>query len=412
MQLTERHFINEGSEQFAECVRIAHLSKNLFNTTLYTVRQHFFDTGKYLQYAKVCNDFASQDNPDYIALPRKVSQATMRLVDKAFKSFFQSLTHFKNNPSKFKGHPKLPKYKDKNGVSVVEFTNQAVSRRELNNNSVIHPSGTELHIRSKVRYEDLDCVRITPTVGGFYIEVVYTVPNVEPLADNGRYASVDLGVDNLAAVASNIPYFRTFAVDGKYLKSYNQWYNKERARLKSCAELYNGVKTTRRLQKLEADRRNVVSDYMHKASRHIVNQLVSENVCTLYIGHNVGWKQDTNMGRVNNQVFVGIPHTMLIGMLKYKCELAGITVVVTEESYTSKCSFLDNEEVCKHDVYAGHRIHRGLFRSSDGTLLNADINGALNIMRKSKPEAFADGVEGVVVHPDIARMSNGFIKFQ
>ena len=409
MQLAERHFIREGSEQFAECVRMAHLSKNLFNATLFAVRQHFFDTGKYLPFASVCNDFTSQANPDYTALPRKVSQGTMRLVDKSFKSFFNALRQYKINPSKFNGRPKLPKYKEKNGVYAVEFTNQAVSRKELNNNGIIHPSGTALYISSKVKFDDLDCVRIAPTCGGFFVEVIYTVPDTKPLADNGRYASIDLGVDNLAAVASNIPHFSTFAVDGKYLKSYNRWYNKERARLKSCAELYNGVKSTKRLRKLEADRRNVMSDYMHKASRYIVNQLVSENVCTLFIGHNVGWKQDTNMGRANNQAFIGIPHTTFIGMLQYKCKLAGITVVSTEESYTSKCSFLDNEEVCKHDDYVGRRIHRGLFRSSDGTLLNADVNGALNIMRKCKPEAFADGVVGVVVHPVIARMANGFI---
>lgn len=411
MQLTERHFIHEGSEQHKEAVRVAHLSKNLFNTTLYAVRQHFFETGHYLPFAKLCNDFTSQSNPDYVALPRKVSQGTMRLVDKSFKSFFQSLTQYKANPSKFKGRPKLSKYKDKDGVFIVEFTNQAVSRKELNNDGVIHPSGTDLRIHSKVRYEDLDCVRIVPVCGGFYVEVVYTTQEAEQKPDNGRYASIDLGIDNLATVASNIPFFETFAVDGKYLKSYNHWYNKEHARLKSLAETYNGTKTTKRLRRLESDRRNVMSDYMHKASRLIVNQLVSNDVCALYVGHNTGWKQDTNIGRVNNQNFVEIPHTTFIRMLKYKCELVGIAFHESEESYTSKCSFLDDEEICKHDVYAGRRIRRGLFRSSDGTLVNADVNGALNILRKCKPEAFADGIVGVVVHPVIAKITNGFIEF-
>ena len=411
MQLTERHFIREGSEQCQELTRVAHLSKNLFNATLYAVRQHFFETGKYLPFAKVCNDFTSQSNSDYVALPRKVSQGTMRLVDKSFKSFFQSLTQYKVNPSKFKGRPKLPKYKDKNGAFIVEFNNQAVSRKDLNNDGVIHPSGTNIHISSNVKYDDLDCVRIVPVCGGFYVEVVYTTQEAEPKPDNGRYASIDLGIDNLATVVSNIPGFETFAVDGRYLKSYNHWDNKEKARLKPCAETYNGTKTTKRLRKLEADRRNVVSDYMHKASRLIVNQLVSNDVCALYVGHNKGWKQDTNMGRVNNQNFVEIPHTTFIAILKYKCKLAGIAFHENEESYTSKCSFLDNEEICKHDVYAGQRVHRGLFRSSDGTLINADVNGAWNILRKCKPEAFADGVVGVVVHPVIARMANGFIDF-
>lgn len=411
MQLTERHFMHEGSEQSMECERIAHLSKNLFNATLYAVRQHFFETGHYLPFAKVCNDFTSQGNPGYTALPRKVSQSTMRVVDKAFKSFFQSLAQYKANPSKYNGRPKLPKYKEKDGVAVVEFTNQAVSRKELNNDGVIHPSGTGIRVHSNVRYDDLDCVRIIPVCGGYFVEVVYTVQEAEPKPDNGRYASIDLGIDNLATVASNIPDFGTFAVDGKYLKSYNHWYNKERARLKSLAETYNGMKTTKRLRRLEADRCNVVSDYMHKASRLIVNQLVSNDVCALYVGHNTGWKQDTDMGRVNNQNFVGIPHTTFIAMLKYKCQLAGIAFFENEESYTSKCSFLDNEDICKHDVYAGCRVHRGLFKASGGRLINADVNGALNILKKCKPEAFADGVVGVVVHPAIARMTNGFIEF-
>lgn len=411
MQLTERHFIHEDSEQFDELWRVAHLSKNLFNATLYAVRQHFFATKHYLPYAKVCNDFTEQSNPDYVALPRKVSQGTMRLVDKAFKSFFQSLKQYKASPSKFDGAPKIPHYKDKNGVAMAEFSNQAVSRKELNNDGVIHPSGTGIRVHTHVKYEDLDCVRIVPVCGGFYIEVVYTVPDAVAKADNGRYASIDLGIDNLATVASNIPGFGTFAVDGKYLKSYNHWYNKERARLKSLAEVYNGVKTTKRLRWLEADRRNVMSDYMHKASRLIVNQLVSKDVCALYVGHNTGWKQDTDMGRVNNQNFVDIPHSQFIAMLKYKCELAGIAFFENEESYTSKCSFLDNEGICKHDAYAGRRVHRGLFRASDGRLINADVNGALNILRKCKPEAFADGVVGVVVHPVIVRMANGFIDF-
>jgi putative transposase len=137
---------------------------------------------------------------------------------------------------------------------------------------------------------------------------------------------------------------------------------------------------------------------MHTASRRVIDHLVDRSIGTLVIGYNPNWKQQVRIGRVNNQKFVSIPHAMLVDMLTYKAELAGMKVVLQEESYTSKCSFLDREYPQKREQYAGRRIHRGLFRAGDETLVNADVNGSYNIIRKAFPKAF-EGIEGVVVHP-------------
>ena len=217
---------------------------------------------------------------------------------------------------------------------------------------------------------------------------------------------VDLGINNLATLTTNLIGDTPMVISGKVVKSYNQYYNKQVAHYKSILELQNGRKTSRRIRRLHLKRKLKIEDYMHKTSRYIVNQLVSKGVNTLIIGKNDGWKQDINIGKVNNQKFVQIPFESLISKLQYKCSLVGINVELINESYTSKCSFLDGETIEKHEEYVGKRIHRGLFRSAQGTLINADVNGSYNILRKSKPKAFVDGVEGVVVHPVILQIIN------
>ena len=211
------------------------------------------------------------------------------------------------------------------------------------------------------------------------------------------YAGVDLGLDNLAAVTSNKPGFQPFLVNGRPLKSINQFYNKRRAELQS--RLPVGA-TSKRLDCL-TDKRNRRLHYeLHLASRRIIERLVQEKISTLIIGKNDGWKQNINIGRRNNQNFVSIPHARFIGMLTYKAQLVGIRVITREENYTSKCSFLDLEPIEKREAYAGRRVHRGLFISASGQRIHADLNGSYNIIRKEAPCAFnAAGVEGAVVHP-------------
>jgi putative transposase len=189
---------------------------------------------------------------------------------------------------------------------------------------------------------------------------------------------MDLGLNNLGTVGSNV--VKPFIINGKPLKSINQFYNKRVSNLKS--KLTNGKKTSKRIKSLTDKRNNKIKDYLHKASTILVNQLVSNDLNTLIIGNNKGWKQDINIGKRNNQSFVQIPYSTFIKMIEYKCKLVGINVLITEESYTSKCSFLDSEDIKKQKEYKGKRIKRGLFKSSEGVLINADVNGSLNILRK------------------------------
>lgn len=185
-------------------------------------------------------------------------------------------------------------------------------------------------------------------------------------------------------------------INGRALKSINQYFNKKRALLMS----YIGSKgKSKRLEQLLHKRNNKIADYLHKSSKIIIERLINNQVGVLVIGQNKQWKQNIELGKINNQNFVSVPHTMFINQLKYKAELSGIDVIITEESYTSKCSFLDHEEIKKHESYKGKRISRGLFRSENGNLINADVNGSGNIIRKAVPNAFADGIEGVVVRP-------------
>ena len=198
--------------------------------------------------------------------------------------------------------------------------------------------------------------------------------------------SIDLGLDNLASCSSNVS--KSFIINGKPVKSINQYYNKKKANLQSELKIKQNKNTSKQIQNLTLKRNNKIKDYFHKASRYIVNQLVNQSINTLIIGKNDGWKQETNIGKKNNQNFTQIPHQMFINQLKYKCQLKGINVIEQEESYTSKVSFFDNDFI---PVYgqndelfksSGKRIKRGLYKTKDGLLINADINGSLNIMRK------------------------------
>ena len=396
MQLVEQHIVKKNSPWYKELSEMLWRSKNLYNSTTYAVRQHYFETKKYLNYTQIQKKFQQERQQDYEAMPRKVSQQTMRMVDQNFRSFFGSLKSSKVRKAK------LPHYLKKDGKFLVVYTSQAVSARELKKNNRIVPSGLSISIPTKVELEQLNQVRIVPRLDYIVVEVVYTVKELPLKADNERYASVDLGIDNLATLSSNVDGLQPLIISGKKVKSTNHYYNKHLSNAKSLLEKRNnGRKSSKHIRKLTFKRNNKIKDYLHKASKAIVNQLVSNDITTLVVGKNDGWKQDTNLGKKNNQNFVQIPFNTFISMLTYKCKLQGITVLQQEESYTSKCSFLDGETICKHESYVGHRVHRGLFKTASGLLINADVNGSLNILRKCKPKAFANGVQGVVVHPRV-----------
>jgi putative transposase len=390
----ERHIITQKHSLYTECDELCYKSKNLYNQGLYNVRQHYFNTTEYLSYNIHYHVAKTQES--YIALPAKVSNQTLKMVDNNFKTFF-ALLKLKQKGS-YSEKVSIPNYLDKDGRYVIKYEKQALGSKEFKKANQIKLSKTNIVLNTKVtNWDSIKEVRIVPKGNHYVIEVVYEKEVKETIISN-NIASIDLGLNNLCTVTFNNGE-KPLVINGKPLKSINQYYNKERSRLQSELELKQHVKTSKRITNLNNKRNNKVTDYLHNASRLLVNQLAIKRVSTLIIGNNKGWKQDINIGKRNNQNFVSVPHSKLIELIKYKCELEGITVIIQEESYTSKCSFLDNEPIQKHDEYKGSRIKRGLFKSSDGTLINADVNGSYNIMKKAIPNAFANGIEGVAVHP-------------
>lgn len=370
MILVEQHVIKKSDLRYKELDNLLLLSKNLYNIGLYKTRQHFFDNKKFLNYNSLASIMVKEDNFDYRQLPAKVSQQTLKMIEQNFKSFFNHLKVKKSNEI-----IKIPSYlKKDSGRFITVYSNQAISKKEIKN-GIIKLSKVKATFRTSKT--NIQQVRIVPKNNKIVVEVIYKVNDIESLSDNGRYASIDLGLNNLATVGSNV--IKPFIINGRPLKSINQFYNKKVANLKS--KLKN-KSSSKKIKNLTDKRGNKIKDYIHKASTIIVNQLVSNNINTLIVGKNIGWKQDINIGKRNNQNFVQIPHATFIKMLEYKCKLKGINVVLTEESYTSKCSFLDNEAIKKQKVYKGKRLKRGLFKSSKGILINADVNGSLNILKK------------------------------
>jgi len=366
MRLVERHIIKYSDTRYNELDNLMFLSKNLYNAALYSVRQFYFENKKYLSYYELQKVFQVNKNVDYYALPCKVSQQTLKMVDQNFKSFFGSLK------SKNGKKVRIPKYLDKNSRYSLIYTNQAISFKRK---GYVKLSSTNCYI--KTNKQNIQQVRVFKKNNIITIEVVYLYNEKELKLNNGRYCSIDLGVNNLATISSNV--IKPIIINGKPIKSINQFYNKKVGYYKSKLKSRN---TSKKLNKLTNKRENKIKDYLHKSSRYIVNHLVFNNINTLVIGYNKGWKQDINIGKVNNQKFVNIPFLSFINMLEYKCKLEGINVVINEESYTSKCSFLDDEEISKHDNYCGKRIKRGLFKTSKGILINSDLNGSLNILKK------------------------------
>ena len=241
-------------------------------------------------------------------------------------------------------------------------------------------------------------VRIIPKHAGYTCEIVFEKEIEDPIPlTSGRVLGIDLGVVNLATIANNFGE-NSIIVKGGVAKSVNQFYNKQKAKLQSTYEKH-GIKTGKGVEVLTHKRNSRIKDVLHKLSRAIINYALEMNVENIIIGSNPFWKQKTNMGKKNNQNFAQIPHSTLISMVEYKAGEVGISVERIEESYTSKCSFLDNEPMEHHEKYLGKRVKRGLFRSATGVLLNADVNAAYNMIRKAIPNAFAEGIEGVVLHP-------------
>jgi len=388
MLLTESHIVNQSKELDV----LTFKCKNLYNKANYTLRQEFISTGKYI--SKFDMFTLMKDVEEYKSLPVRISRGVLRTLDANWQSFFSCIKKWKENKSLFKGKPNLPKYLPKNGKFTALFYDTAILKPKDNK---IGLSTLKLRIPVQTNNKIVE-VQVIPTKTNKYkINVIYDYKEEKLKNDNKQYCSVDLGLNNLMTITSNKNGLQPCVVNGRTLKSINQFYNKTKAKYQS--ELPKDIKTSKRIQKLTFKRNCKVKDYLHKASNYLIKYCLNNELNTIIIGYNELWKQEINIGRVNNQNFVNIPYYSLIEMLKYKCEKYGLIFKTHEESYTSKCSFLDNEDITKHDEYLGKRIKRGLFKSKKGIIINADVNASYNILRKVIPNVFANGIEGVAVHP-------------
>nr|WP_293207516.1 MULTISPECIES: transposase [unclassified Microcoleus] len=401
MQLTERHIIKSTEHRFAEIDELAFKSKNLYNAANYVIRHNFIYGWGYVNYNEM--NRLMKSHQAYKALPAKVSQQILMVLDQNWKSFFEAVKGYKADSSKFTGRPKLPKYKDKTkGRNLLVYTIQAISSKQLKK-GIVKLSGTELLIKTKVDPDRICQVRLVPKCDSYVIEVIYDActehSRSEPESTasyNDFAAGVDLGLNNLVALTSNQPGFIPLLINGRTLKSINQFYNKRSSRLQS--QLKGRRKTSPRIQRLTRCRNQKVDNYLHHTSRRIVDILVAQRIGTLVIGKNAQWKTDINLGKQTNQNFVSIPHARLIEMLEYKGFLVGIKVIVQEESFTSKANFLGLDPIPVYGktktepVFTGKRIKRGLYKTSTGQLINSDVNGSFNILRKAIPNAFGDGI--------------------
>lgn len=402
VQRVEKHRIKPSDRDYAMLDNFCFLSKNLYNHANYLLRRELLKNRKAVSYGDLDKILkADEAYPDYRAMPTAQSaQQVLRLLEKNWKSFFKSIKDWTKNKEKYTGRPKLPKYKPKGGRNILILTNQNV---KLKDGVLTFPrkfNGFALTVKFAGRedFAGFNQVRFIPKQGYIIAEIVYCISACEPKPDNQRYCSIDIGIDNLAAVTTNTG-FQPYVINGKGLKSINKYYNKQIAHYRETAKRMNGMDFTKRMAQITAKRNRKVDDYMHKTSRHIVDDCTDKNIHTIVIGYNKDWKRDSRLNKKVNQSFVGIPTQRLIEMIQYKAQEAGIRVILTEESYTSGTSFLDEEKPVKQNYNQARRVHRGLFVSENGTKINADINASYQILKKVFPTAYADGIKGVVLHP-------------
>lgn len=392
----ERHIIYPKNPYYKMLDEYCFKSKNLYNFANYQIRQKFCSESKYISYNQM-DKLLKQGgmNTDYRNMPTAQSaQQILRLLDKNWKSFFKAIKDWSKHKDKYNGRPKLPNYLPKNGRYLLILTNMDC---KLKDNQIHFPkcfNGFKL----TTKINNLQQVRILPRYNHIIVEVVYQTEVPELKQDNGRYISIDIGLDNFATISNNVGAM-PIILNGKGLKSINQYYNKKISHYREIAKRMNNLDYTRRMYKLTIKRNNKINDFIHKASKYVIDYALSLNVSTIVMGNNKDWKRESKMSKRVNQLFVGIPHQEFINKITYKAENVGIRVIITEESYTSGTSFLDGELPIKEDYNKSRRIYRGLFRTNTGILINADLNGAYQIMKKVFPEAFAEGIEGVGLHP-------------
>lgn len=364
MRYVEKHV--KGREYTDVCTK----AKNLYNQALYYWRQSLFGKIEYFNENELIGLFTEYGEENYISLPAQTSQQIIKLLFYNIKSWQRARKEYNKNPSRFLARPKIPKYKKETYVAV--FTKQQI---RLKDGYIHFPKMVDLK-PLKTNVDNICQVRIIPNSDHFTVDVIYEKKEKYIQKYNNNWMGIDLGLNNLATVSTNTT---GTIYNGKPLKSINHFYNKRKSSLQS--RMPKGIFTTKRIQRLTTRRNNKISNYIHNISSRIINQAKTENVTKIIVGSNKNWKQGLNLGKNTNRNFVNIPHSSLIEKVKYKGLMEGIDVMLVKESYTSKCSALDSESICKHEKYVGKRTKRGLFITSTGELINADMNGSLNIAR-------------------------------
>ena len=392
MYLTLKQQVKHLSKkEFRNLKYLCHIAKNLKNQAIYNVRQHYFKNKKYLSYNENYKILKNSEN--YKKLNSNMAQQILKEVDESFKSFFALLKLAKN--SQYNSKIKLPNYLDKDG-----FTTLIIGFVRLKDDMLIVPysnSFKKTHQEVKVKLpsvlkdKKIKEIRIIPKQHSRYFEIqyIYKVEEVQRELNKENVLGIDLGIDNLCTCVTNTG--ASFIIDGRKLKSINQYYNKINAKLQGIKDKQKIERTTLRQKRITRKRNNRIEDYLSKAARTIVNYCLNNDIGKLVLGYNEDFQRNSNIGSINNQNFVNIPYGKLRDKLIYLCKLYGIEFKLQEESYTSKASFFDGDEIPIYDkenlqeyVFSGKRIKRGLYQTSTGKLINADCNGALNILRKSK----------------------------
>lgn len=393
MYLTVKQQVKHLSkEDYLILKELSHTAKNLANQAIYNVRQYYFTEGEYLNYQK--NYALLKDSENYKILNSNMAQQILKEVDGSFKSFFGLLKLAKKGKYAFKDC-KLPHYLPKNG-----YTTLVIGFVRLKGNKLIIPfsnmykkshSPIKITIPPILVDKHIKEIRIIPKANArfFEIQYIYEAECIQRNLNKNNALAIDLGINNLATCVTNIG--KSFIIDGRRLKSINQWFNKENARLQSIKDKQHfGKRITNRQKAIARDRNNKVNDYMSKAARIIINYCITNDIGTLVVGYNETFQRGSNLGKANNQNFVNIPYGKLREKLEYLCELNGMVFVKQEESYTSKASFWDKDNIPVYNAdnpqeyaFSGNRIHRGLYKIKNGITFNADVNGALNILRKS-----------------------------
>ena len=392
MYLTVRQQMKQLSKKdYRTIKKLCHIAKNLANEAIYNVRQSYFKEKRYLNYYENWK-LLSKSSENYKKLQTHVSEQVIQQVDEMFKSFFGLLKLKKEG--KYSQEVRLPKYLPKDGFIGLTITDFNLEKGRF---SIPYSRGfgkTHKKIMQKVplilKGRKVKIIRIMPKSEARYFEIQYVYEAVEERRelDKTKALAIDLGIDNLATCATSTG--RTFIIDGRRLKAINQWYNKENAKLQSIKDKQKYKKSTKRQKAIRRKRNNRVNDYMSKTARKIINFCFGNDIGVLVCGYNADFQRGSKLGKVNNQKFVNIPFGKLRKRLQYLCEFYGIDYHEQEESYTSKASFWDKDEIPvyspdnqrKYD-FSGRRKYRGLYETSSGCEFNADVNGALNILRKS-----------------------------